>query len=84
MARLVAGPVTTELLHGHPQTQAIRQRIAATLAEWWTLALADPRGYGDSGKPQSTADHDVCEICEVCRAGGVVDRGFRPLAEVDD
>jgi haloacetate dehalogenase len=45
------------LLHGHPQTHAIWHRVAPTLAENFTLVLADLRGYGDSSKPQGDADH---------------------------
>lgn len=51
-----AGPPLL-LLHGHPQTHAIWHRVAPALARQYTLVLADLRGYGDSGKPQGTADH---------------------------
>ena len=45
------------LLHGHPQTRAIWHRVAPRLAEHFTVVVADLRGYGDSSKPQGTADH---------------------------
>ena len=45
------------LLHGYPQTHAIWHRVAPRLAERFTVVLADLRGYGDSEKPASAADH---------------------------
>jgi haloacetate dehalogenase len=45
------------LLHGYPQTHAIWHRMAAPLAARHTVVAADLRGYGDSGKPETTADH---------------------------
>ena len=45
------------LLHGHPQTHAIWHKVAPTLAQYFTLVLADLRGYGDSSKPAGSADH---------------------------
>jgi haloacetate dehalogenase len=45
------------LLHGYPQTHAIWHRMAAPLAARYTVVAADLRGYGDSGKPETTADH---------------------------
>lgn len=45
------------LLHGHPQTHAIWHRVAPTLAEQFTLVLADLRGYGGSSKPAGAPDH---------------------------
>ncbi|MCB5173855.1 alpha/beta fold hydrolase [Microvirga lenta] len=45
------------LLHGHPQTHAMWHRIAPRLAETYTVVCADLRGYGDSSKPPTTADH---------------------------
>jgi haloacetate dehalogenase len=45
------------LLHGHPQTHAIWHKVAPALAEAFTVVAADLRGYGDSGKPQGSADH---------------------------
>lgn len=45
------------LLHGHPQTQLMWRHVAPALAERFTVVLADLRGYGESGKPESAADH---------------------------
>ncbi|MBP0592243.1 alpha/beta hydrolase [Paraburkholderia sp. LEh10] len=45
------------LLHGHPQTHAIWHKVAPTLAAYFTVIVADLRGYGDSDKPQGAADH---------------------------
>ena len=45
------------LLHGYPQTLAIWHRMAPSLAAEFTVIAADLRGYGDSGKPDTTADH---------------------------
>ena len=45
------------LLHGHPQTHAIWHKVAPTLAERFTLVLADLRGYGGSSRPAGDADH---------------------------
>jgi len=45
------------LLHGHPQTQAIWHKVAPYMTSQFTVVLADLRGYGDSGKPESDAEH---------------------------
>jgi haloacetate dehalogenase len=45
------------LLHGYPQTHVIWHKIAPALAERFTVVAADLRGYGDSAKPASDADH---------------------------
>lgn len=45
------------LLHGYPQTHAIWHKVAQRLAEHFTVVCSDLRGYGDSSKPTSTADH---------------------------
>ena len=45
------------LLHGYPQTHALWHRVAPRLAERFTVVAADLRGYGDSGKPATAADH---------------------------
>ena len=44
------------LLHGYPQTRVMWRHVAAALAERYTVAVADLRGYGDSGKPPSAPD----------------------------
>ncbi len=45
------------LLHGYPQTHAIWHKVAPRLAERYNVVASDLRGYGDSGKPATTADH---------------------------
>jgi haloacetate dehalogenase len=45
------------LLHGYPQTHVIWHRVAPRLAQRFNIVATDLRGYGDSGKPATTADH---------------------------
>ncbi len=45
------------LLHGYPQTHAMWHRLVPLLRDRFTLVCADLRGYGDSGKPDSDAEH---------------------------
>lgn len=45
------------LLHGHPQTHVIWHKIAAELAQHFTVIAADLRGYGDSSKPDDDTEH---------------------------
>jgi haloacetate dehalogenase len=45
------------LLHGHPRTHATWHRVAPLLAERHTVVCPDLRGYGQSSKPPTTADH---------------------------
>ena len=52
-----AGPPLL-LLHGFPQTQLMWRRVAPLLAEQFTVVCADLRGYGQSGCPASTRDHE--------------------------
>jgi haloacetate dehalogenase len=47
------------LLHGYPQTHAIWHKIAARLAERFTVVCADLRGYGDSDKPEGDEAHET-------------------------
>ena len=47
------------LLHGYPQTGYIWHKIAPMLAKDFTVVVADLRGYGDSDKPPTSADHAV-------------------------
>ena len=47
------------LLHGYPQTGYIWHKIAPRLARYFTVIVADLRGYGDSDKPPTSADHAV-------------------------
>ncbi|GIG91361.1 alpha/beta fold hydrolase [Plantactinospora endophytica] len=46
------------LLHGIPETHLMWHRVAPGLAEHYTVVATDLRGYGDSGKPPSTPDHE--------------------------
>ena len=45
------------LLHGYPQTHVMWHRIAPALAEEFTVVCPDLRGYGDSSKPPTDAEH---------------------------
>jgi haloacetate dehalogenase len=45
------------LLHGHPRTHTTWHRVAPLLADQFTVVCADLRGYGESSKPPTTADH---------------------------
>ena len=45
------------LLHGHPQTQAMWHRVAGALSQSFTVVMMDLRGYGDSARVPSDADH---------------------------
>jgi len=46
------------LLHGHPQTHVMWHMVAPRLAQDFTVVAPDLRGYGDSSKPPTTADHE--------------------------
>jgi len=52
-----AGPPIL-LLHGFPQTHLMWRRVAPLLARQFTVVCADLRGYGQSGCPASTPDHE--------------------------
>ena len=45
------------LLHGHPQNHVTWRNIAPALAQHFTVIMPDIRGYGDSSKPVSDAEH---------------------------
>ena len=46
------------LLHGHPQTHIVWRRVAPQLvAAGYQVIAPDLRGYGDSEKPDSDAEH---------------------------
>jgi haloacetate dehalogenase len=45
------------LLHGFPQTHAMWHRVAPSLAQGYTLVMPDLRGYGDSSRPPTDAQH---------------------------
>lgn len=46
------------LLHGHPQTHAMWHLVAPQLAAEHTVVAPDLRGYGESSKPPTRADHE--------------------------
>ena len=46
------------LLHGHPQSHVMWHKVAPGLARDFTVVATDLRGYGDSSKPPTTADHE--------------------------
>jgi haloacetate dehalogenase len=45
------------LLHGHPRTHTTWHRVAPILASQFTVVCPDLRGYGESSKPATTANH---------------------------
>ena len=45
------------LLHGYPQTHIMWWKVAPELAKTHTIIMTDLRGYGDSSKPTSDANH---------------------------
>jgi pimeloyl-ACP methyl ester carboxylesterase len=45
------------LLHGYPETHRMWDKVAPALAEEFFVVCADLRGYGDSSKPEGSADH---------------------------
>jgi haloacetate dehalogenase len=45
------------LIHGYPQTHAMWHKIAPHLAQQFTVVAMDLRGYGDSSKPATDAEH---------------------------
>ena len=45
------------LLHGHPQTLMMWEKVAPALAQHYSVVVPDLRGYGQSGKPASSPDH---------------------------
>ena len=51
------------LLHGHPQTHAMWHKVAPALAKHFTVVMMDLRGYGDSCRPTSDAEHAAYSKC---------------------
>ena len=45
------------LLHGHPQSHVMWHKVADELASVFTVVLMDLRGYGDSARVPSDAEH---------------------------
>lgn len=65
------------LLHGYPQTHAMWHLVAPRLARDFTVVCPDLRGYGDSSKPATEADHSsysframAADMAEVMRKLG--------------
>lgn len=55
--RAAGGKPPLLLLHGFPQTHAMWHRVVPVLTAHFALVLPDLRGYGDSDKPPSDAEH---------------------------
>jgi haloacetate dehalogenase len=51
-----SGPAVV-LLHGHPRTHMTWEQVAPLLAGHHTVICPDLRGYGQSSKPPTNADH---------------------------
>lgn len=64
------------LLHGIPETHLMWHKVAPRLAERYTVVATDLRGYGDSGKPASTADHEPYSMRATARDQVEVMRGL--------
>jgi haloacetate dehalogenase len=75
LRRKGSGPAVL-LLHGHPQTHAMWHLVAPRLAEEFTVVCADLRGYGDSSKPVTTADHEPYSKRAMARDGVAVMRAL--------
>ena len=59
-ARVAGDGPPVLLLHGYPETHACWHLVAPRLvAAGFTVVAADLRGYGDSAKPVSAADHST-------------------------
>jgi haloacetate dehalogenase len=64
-----AGPPVL-LLHGHPRTHVTWHRVAPLLVSaGYTVVCPDLRGYGQSSKPATTADHMPYSKREMARDG---------------
>jgi haloacetate dehalogenase len=55
------------LLHGIPETHLMWHRVAPRLAEHYTVVATDLRGYGDSGTPPSTPNHEPYSMRAIAR-----------------
>jgi haloacetate dehalogenase len=55
--RIAGGGPALLLIHGYPQTGYMWHKIATQLAANFTVIIPDLRGYGDSDKPPTDADH---------------------------
>ncbi|MBS7808260.1 alpha/beta hydrolase [Variovorax sp. PCZ-1] len=64
------------LLHGHPQTHAMWHKVAPELAKRFKLVLMDLRGYGDSSRPESDAQHAAYSKREMAQDAAFVMQHF--------
>ncbi|MEU8420657.1 alpha/beta hydrolase [Micromonospora sp. NPDC048835] len=55
------------LLHGIPETHLMWHKVAPRLAEKYTVVATDLRGWGDSGTPPSTSDHEPYGMRAIAR-----------------
>jgi haloacetate dehalogenase len=55
------------LLHGYPQTKLMWRKIIPILSKYYTVVTADLRGYGDSDKPASKANHSTYSKREMAK-----------------
>ena len=55
------------LLHGYPQTKLMWRKIIPLLSKHYTVITADLRGYGDSDKPASKANHSTYSKREMAK-----------------
>ena len=55
------------LLHGYPQTKLMWRKIIPLLSKHYTVITADLRGYGDSDKPISKANHSTYSKREMAK-----------------
>ena len=55
------------LLHGYPQTKLMWRKIIPLLSKHYTVVTADLRGYGDSDKPASKANHSTYSKREMAK-----------------
>ena len=55
------------LLHGYPQTKLMWRKIIPVLSNHYTVIASDLRGYGDSDKPESKANHSTYSKREMAK-----------------
>ena len=54
---LAPGKPPLLLLHGNPQTHYMWHKVAARLAERYSVVASDLTGYGESAKPETDSEH---------------------------
>ena len=55
------------LLHGYPQTRLMWRKVIPYLSKQYTVITSDLRGYGDSDKPASKANHSTYSKREMAK-----------------